>query len=118
MSGLGRSPWWIAVAAIVISFAPASFGQSVHSSSGSWASVASVASAIPTSFAVQPATLVLEPLKYGNQDNKKRKKGGGGGVTVPEGGSPAVYLGLAGFACLAGIYLSRRRTKLAQPPTA
>jgi len=118
MSGLGRSPWWIAVAAIVVSFAPASFGQSAQLSSASWASVASAASAIPASFAIQPATVVFEPLKYGGDDHKKRKHDGGGGVTVPEGGSPVVYLGFAGFACLAAIYLSRRRSKLAQPPTA
>jgi hypothetical protein len=119
MSGLGRSPWWITVAAIVVCFASASFGQSAKSSSASWASVASVAAAIPANFAVQPATAVFsEPLKYGGDDHKKRKHDGGGGVTVPEGGSPVVYLGLAGFACLAAIYFSRRRSKLAQPPTA
>lgn len=114
MSGLGRSPWWIAAAAIaVVCFASASFGQSAQLSSASFAGVTSVASAIPASLAIQPATVVFEPLKYGNEDNRKRKKGGGGGATVPEGGSPVVYLGLAGFACLAAIYFSRRRSKLA-----
>ena len=119
MSGLGRSPWWIAVAAIVVFLAPAGFGQSARSSSANWASVASFASVIPTTLALQPATVVFsEPLKYGNEDHKKRKKDGGGGVTVPEGGSPVVYLGLAGFACLAAIFFSRRRSKLAERPTA
>ena len=119
MSGLGRSPWWVAAAAIVVvCLASASFGQSVQLPSASWAGVTSFASAIPISLAIQPATVVFEPLKYGGDDHKKRKHDGGGGVTVPEGGSPVVYLGLAGFACLAAIYFSRRRSKLAQPPTA
>lgn len=119
MSGLGRSPRWIAVAALVVCFASTSFGQSARGSktSANWAGIASYSSAIPSTFTLQPATFLLaEPLKYTSEDHRKKKKGGG--TTVPEGGSSYVYLGLAGFVCLSAILFSRRRSKLAVRPTA
>jgi hypothetical protein len=111
MSRLGRSPRWLAVAALAVCLAPASFGQNLRQSniSASWAVVSSLASAIPAKLTL-PATVALsEPLKYGGDDHKKRKKGGGG-TSVPEGGSPLVYLGLAGLVCLSAILFSRRRS--------
>jgi hypothetical protein len=121
MSRLRCSPRWMAVAALAVCLAPASFGQNLQqsNSSASWAVVASLASAIPARLTLQPATVALsEPLKYAPEDHRKRKKDGGGGAPVPEGGSPLVYLGFAGIVCISAILFSRRRSKLAARHTA
>ena len=73
------------------------------------------------------ALLPIFPLQLTNQpaamvlflDTSDGKRGGGGGCrnwpkekckTVPEGGSPFTYLGLAGLVCTAAIVYWRRTT--------
>lgn len=117
MSALGRSSGWIAaVVALVICVAPSSFGQSARwpTTSSSLAGFAPWVSAIPGELTLQPTPLALisEPLQY---DAKKKKKGGGGsGQPVPEGGSPFIYVGLAGLVCLGAVFLRHRRRKQAE----
>jgi len=95
--------------------APSSFGQSalLSRTSSGLAGSAPWVSAIPRKLILQPASLGLisEPL----YDHKKKKKGGGGddwgGTSLPEGGSPFIYAGLAGIVCFGAVFFDHRRRK-------
>lgn len=75
---------------------------------------------IPAQLTNQPATVAI---LLGTSTDKHRGGGGGGGNgggggcgngpkencrSVPEGGSPFTYLGLAGLVCIGAIVYSRR----------
>lgn len=116
MSCLVRSPRWIAIAALVVCFASTSFGQSAHRSKtgANWAGISLSSSVVRATLTLPATFLSAEPLKYTSEDHRKKKKGDG--TTVPEGGSSYAYLGLAALVCLSAILLSRRESKLSEPP--
>ncbi|SRR5713226_10013754 len=55
------------------------------------------------------AVFFVSPLKEQEPQKKRRK-------TVPEGGSPFVYLGIAGVSCLCAIAARRPRQKRLNTP--
>jgi hypothetical protein len=102
-------PAWTTVLALVICFAPTSFGLTTKSA-GSATQLASVFSAKSTL-----TTAIFEPLQY---ERKKKKDKGGSTSTMPEGGSALLYLGLAGVVCVGAVALTYRRKKYANETAA
>jgi hypothetical protein len=92
---------WYAGVAVLLLFAPSAMAQ-IGSHSSLWRPAAAIA----------PATALYQQITIvDSQDGKKKKKKTS---ALPEGGSAAAYVFLAGCTCLVAIYAQSRKRASAQ----